>query len=189
MIRRASFFALMLVFCFNALAQERIVMVIANKGFRDEELSKPLKYFKDEGFSVDIASTALSTAEGMLGMRIKPDIIIEEIKLEDYKALVLIGGIGATTLWDSGALAYKLKQADLENQVVAAICIAPIVLAKVGMLKGKRATVWPQESQRLIDYGVEYVFEDVVVDGNLITASGPGAALSFGRKIVEGIRR
>ena len=189
MIRRLSFFFLSLLFCCNLFAEERIVMVIANKGFRDEELSKPLKYFKDQGFSVDIASTSLSTAQGMLGMQVDPDLIIEEIKLEDYKALVIIGGIGAATLWDSGALTYKLKQADLKSQVVAAICLAPIVLAKAGMLKDRRATVWPEESERLIDYGAEYVFENVVVDGNIITASGPGSALDFGRRIVEAIRR
>jgi protease I len=192
MIRRISLFALSLLFCCNLWAQEKIVMVIAHQGFRDEELTKPLKYFKDQGFSVDIASTALSTAQGMLGMRVDPDLIIEEIKLEDYKALVIIGGIGAKSLWNSGALAYKIKEADGNQQVVAAICLAPIALAKAGILKGRRATVWPQESERLIGYGVEYVFEDVVVDGvngTIITASGPGAALSFGRKIVEAIRR
>jgi protease I len=189
MIRSLSLFLLSLLFCCNLLAQERIVMVIASKGFRDEELAKPLKYFKDEGFSVDIASTALATAQGMLGMRVDPDLIIEEIKLEDYKALVIIGGIGAKALWNSGALAYKIKEADRNQQVVAAICLAPIALAKAGVLEGRKATVWAQESGRLIDYGAQYVFKDVVVDGNIITASGPGAALSFGRKIVEAIRR
>ena len=189
MTRSVSFFFISLLFCCSLWAQDKIAIVIAHKGFRDEELSKPLKYFRDEGLSVDTASTALSPAEGMLGMRVDPDLIIEEIKLEDYKALVIIGGIGATELWNSGALAYKLKQADRNKQVIGAIGLAPIALAKAGILKDRRATVWPEESGRLIKYGVEYVFADVVADGNIITASGPGEALQFGRKIVEAIRR
>ncbi|MBN2119998.1 MAG: DJ-1/PfpI family protein [Candidatus Omnitrophica bacterium] len=169
--------------------QDKIVMVIANEGFRDEELLKPLKYFKDEGFCVDIASDKLGEAQGMLGATITPDLIIEEIDIDSYKALILVGGSGATVFWDSGALDYKLKKAYEKKKVIAAICISPVALAKSGILKGKRATVWPQESQRLIDYGAEYVFEDVVVDGNLVTAAGPHAALDFAKEIVKLVRQ
>ena len=181
-------FSLLIFFCFDTYAQDRIVMVVADKGFQDEALSKPLKYFKDEGFVVDIASDDVDKAQGLLGTTIEPDIIIEQIDLDKYKAMVLIGSLGADVLLDSGALEYKLKQAALENKVIAAISMSPVTLAKAGILKDRQATVWPQESQKLIDYGADYVFADVVVDGRLVTASGPQAALDFAKEIVRLIK-
>ncbi len=188
MLKRVIFLLVFLSFCFRVFSAEKIVMVIANKDFRDEELLKPLKYFKDEGFSVDIASNRLEEAQGMLGTKIFPDLTIEEIKVDNYKALVIVGGSGATVLWDLASLTYKLKEANQKGKIIGAICISPITLAKASLLKGRRATVWPGESQRLIDLGVEYVFESVVVDGNIVTADGPQSALEFAKAIVRLIR-
>ena len=69
------------------------------------------------------------------------------------------------------------------NKPIAAICAAPMVLGKLGLLKGRRVTCYPSFEQYL--EGAECTNESVVTDGNIITAMGPGAAMDFALAIVE----
>jgi 4-methyl-5(b-hydroxyethyl)-thiazole monophosphate biosynthesis len=69
------------------------------------------------------------------------------------------------------------------GKIVAAICAAPSVLAKAGILKGKKATIYPGMESALT--GAKHINERVVVDGKLVTSQGPGTALEFGITVVE----
>ena len=80
------------------------------------------------------------------------------------------------------------QEAVNRKKVLAAICIAPTILAKAGVLDGKRATVWNKEgnnSKILENHGAIFTDEMVIVDGKIITANGPDAAEGFAIKIVE----
>ena len=72
---------------------------------------------------------------------------------------------------------------------MAAICLSPVVLAKAGVLRGKKSTVFEtaETVRALRDGGAEYVKTDVVVDGRIITSPGPEAVASFARRIVEAL--
>jgi protease I len=76
-----------------------------------------------------------------------------------------------------------------QDKILASICISPVILAKAGVLKGKKATVWTDftKSQAKILEKEGAIFEEkpVVVDGKIITANGPGSAEEFGKKIIE----
>ena len=99
--------------------------------------------------------------------------------------MVFIGGSGSIEYWDD-PLAHKLlKDAVLSGKIVAGICAAAVTLAKSGILKGKRATVFPGDSQELINNGVNYTAAPLEKDGNIITADGPRAAKAFGEEIVK----
>lgn len=178
-----------------ALAQEegaghmkRAVMIIAEDNFRDEELSQPSEVLKQNNIEVTIASTALRELTGMLQSKVKPDILISDIRAKDYDAIVFVGGSGASQYWDD-PLAHKLaKEAYGSNKVVAAICIAPVTLARSGILKGRKATVWSSEANQLKLSGANYTGNPVEKDANIITASGPSAAREFGEAIVAALR-
>lgn len=162
-----------------------IAMIIAKDGFRDEEYSQPKEIFINAGFKVDTFSSSLGTAKGMLGMTTKVDKLIDELKVDDYDAIVFVGGVGSSEYWDN-PVAHKIaREATAKNKVLAAICIAPVTLAKAGVLKGKKATVYPSEENQLKQLGANYTKKDVEVDGNIVTASGPYAARQFGEKIKE----
>lgn len=162
-----------------------IAMIIAKNGFRDEEYSQPKEVFLKAGFKVDTFSSSLGIAKGMLGLTAKVDKIIEELKVEDYDAIIFVGGVGSSEYWEN-PVAHKIaKDAVAKNKILAAICIAPITLAKAGVLKGKKATVYPSEGTQLKQLGAEYTSKDVEVDGNIVTAAGPHAAKQFGEKIKE----
>lgn len=79
-------------------------------------------------------------------------------------------------------LAKKFYEA---GKLTAAICVAPAILAKAGVLSGKKATSWSGAVDDLKNGGAIYVNEQVVRDGQLITADGPSAAASFAKKIIE----
>ena len=164
---------------------KKAVMIIAQDGFRDEELLLPKEVLDKNGIEVKIASSSLTQAKGMLGARFKPDLLIQDVNARDYDAIVFIGGAGASQYWDD-PLAHKLAQDALNtNRILAAICIAPVTLAKAGVLRGKRATVWASEAGQLKAGGANYTGRNVERDGNVITASGPSAAAEFAQELVK----
>ena len=176
-----------------ALAQEEVsgmkkaLMIIAQENFRDEELFEPKEILEQNGIEVLIASTSLNPAKGVLGKKAQPDILVKDIDIKDFAALIFVGGSGAAQYWDD-PLAHKLiKDAFALEKVIAAICIAPVTLAKAGILKGRRATVFSSEAALLKANGANYTGSGVEKDGKIITASGPAAAKDFGEALVRAI--
>jgi protease I len=171
----------------KVLTGKKIVMIIAPQNFRDEELFEPKQILTEKGAEVKVASASLETAKGMLGAEVKPDMLTSEIKPEDWNAIILIGGTGASQYWDDFSVHSILNEAVKQNKIVGAICIAPVTLANARILSGKKATVFSSEVQKLKDKGAECTGKDVERDGNIITASGPQAAKEFGSAIAQAL--
>lgn len=168
-------------------AVKKVVMIIAQENFRDEELFVPKEILEQNGIEVLIASTSLNPAKGTLGGKALVDILMRDIDMKNFAALIFVGGSGAAQYWDD-QLAHKLiKDALALERVVAAICIAPVTLAKAGVLKGRRATVFSSEAAQLKANGANYTGSGVEKDGKIITASGPAAAKDFGEALVRAI--
>ncbi len=166
---------------------KKIVMIIPHEGFRDEELLQTKEVLEKNGIEVKVASTKLGVALGKLGAKIIPDMLFSDISVNDFDAIVFVGGPGSVQYWDDQKAHKLLKKADSSGKVVAGICSAAVTLAKAGILKGKRATVFAGDSQELINEGVNYTAKAVERDGNIITANGPQAARSFGEEIVKAL--
>ncbi len=118
----------------------------------------------------------------------------DEFKIENFDAAVFIGGPGMGKNLDNQSFQKIAQDVFRAGKVLAAICIAPALLAKAGVLAGKKATVWSAPLDKsaikiLKEGGAQYLAEDVVVDGKIITAPGPLAAKKFGEKIVEVLTR
>ncbi len=163
----------------------RVVMIVAKDRFRDEELFVPKKMFENAKLKVTIASTATSAATGMLRGTINPDVLLKDVRVQDYDAIVFVGGVGAKMYFDD-KIAHKIVQdAVRQNKVLCAICIAPNILAKAGVLKDKNATCWG--SAILTKEGAKYQLKEVVTDGKIITANGPNASSKFAETIIEAL--
>ena len=171
----------------KTLAGKRVVMIIAPQNFRDEELFEPKQILTEKGAEVKVASASLEIAGGMLGAEIQPDMLISDIEPDQWDAIILIGGTGASRYWEDLSIHSMLNEAVKQNKIVGAICIAPVTLANAGILSGKRATVSISEREKLADKGAECTFKDVQRDGNIITASGPPAAKAFGDAIAKAL--
>jgi len=166
---------------------KRAVMVIAHELFRDEELLHSKESLERNGIEVKVASTSLSPATGKLGAKVTPDILFDSIDINNFEALVFIGGHGSLYYWDNQKAHKLLKDALSQGKVVAGICSAAVTLAKAGILKGKAATVFPGDAKELIANGAKYNANHLVRDGLIITADGPLAAKSFGEEIVRAL--
>jgi len=168
---------------------KKILFVVALNNFKDEELFYPQKVLRDAGFTTEIAS-ANRSARSVAG-KIVDAILLKEVNVSNYDAVVFVGGPGASAYFnDSTALSIAQKAAQ-EGKIVAAICIAPIILANAGLLEGKNATVWDSGSgeyiSKLESKGATFIKKAVVQDGNIITANGPSAATQFGSTIAKAL--
>jgi PfpI family intracellular protease len=177
----------------KAEPMKKVLMVIAQKDFEDVELFEPKTILEVNGAKVTVASVTTDSAIGIKGRTIKPDLKISEAKAKDYDAVVVVGGTGAiATLWENTDLRALVQDANSLNKIVAAICGAPPVLAKAGLLDGKNATMFPWDAgiKELTKYGAKYVNEEVVVSDNIVTGKNPDASKAFGLKLCDvlGIR-
>jgi len=170
------------------LEKKKILMVVAPVNFRDEEFLEPKKVFEENGFQVVVASSHVAEAKGVLGAKAKIDLDLSQVNPQDYQALVFAGGPGASVYFDNQTVLDLVKTAFNQKKVVAAICIAPSILANADLVRGKKVTSWPSEKDNLEAHGGIYTGSSVEVDGNLVTASGPQAAREYGQKIVEQIQ-
>ena len=123
----------------------------------------------------------------MLGAKITPDILFSTINVADYDAVIFVGGSGASEYWDNPAAHKIAHDANNAKKIVGAICIAPVTLAKAGLLKNKKATTYSSTINDVKSNGAKYTGADVERDGNIITASGPAAAQQFGEAIVKAL--
>ena len=167
----------------------KVLMIIAPKNFRDEELFRTKEELEKDGHIIVIASTTKKEAVGMLGGKANPEIKIDDVNIEDYSAIVFVGGSGAAIYLKDKKIQKIAKQAYEKGKVVAAICIAPSILANAGILKDKMATCWPSEETNLLAKGAYYTGESVTIDKNIVTASGPAAARYFGEAIAQLLKK
>ncbi|MCX5707501.1 MAG: DJ-1/PfpI family protein [Candidatus Omnitrophica bacterium] len=166
---------------------KKAVMIIAQNQFKEEELFQPKQILEDAGIEVQVASVTLDLARGVENRTFQPQIMVKDINVNDFDAIIFVGGAGAIQYWND-PVAHKIaRDAYSGNKVVAAICVAPVILAKAGILKDKRATVWSSDSGQLLVAGAKYSGANVEKDGKIITAAGPFAAREFGEELVKAI--
>ncbi|HPJ12471.1 MAG TPA: DJ-1/PfpI family protein [Caldisericia bacterium] len=163
----------------------KILMIVASKNFRDEEYQHPLDVFKKAGYSVTIASTTKKVIPGMLSMKIKADILLQDVQPSDYDAVVFVGGSGSTEYWDHPKAHEIALEMNKEEKVVAAICLAPLTLGKCGLMKGVKGTIYESAKKEFIQTGAIFKDKNVIVQDNIVTANGPAAAKKFGNEIVR----
>lgn len=117
---------------------------------------------------------------------IVPDTSLEKVLNESFDLIVLPGGLpGANHLRDDKRIIELLKKQEKESKYIAAICAAPKVLAKAGLLDNKKATSFPSVLGELGLSSTEIIDDAIVQDGNIITSRGPGTAMDFALYLIE----
>jgi len=119
------------------------------------------------------------------GTTLVPDMTLDAALQKDYDMVVLPGGLpGADHLRDDVRIIRLLVQMKEAEKYTAAICAAPRVLAKAGLLDGKRATSYPGALDADSVPGLDYVEQPVVTDGKVITSRSPGTAMDFALELI-----
>ncbi len=161
------------------------VAVFLAVGFEEIEAISTIDVLRRGGLEVDIISASGNQdVEGAHGIIVKSDELFYDVDYTPYDALVLPGGQpGTDNLNAHEGLLELLKDFYENDKKIAAICAAPLVFGGLGLLKGKKATCYPGIEPRLT--GATTKGEEVVVEGNIITAKGPGVAIDFGLAILS----
>lgn len=166
-------------------------MVVGQRYFRDVEFTIPKARFEAEGALIVIVSSNLSIAEGDEGTKVKPDILIDDLNVSVFDAIVFIGGSAVKKdFWESPQAHAVCREAVEKDKILAAICWGPVVLANAGVLQGKKATGHDAQGADgiLKSKGCIYTGESVSVDGSIITAFGPSSADSFATAIIDALK-
>jgi protease I len=171
--------------------EKRIAMIIAHDGFQDVEFSIPYRFFNDHGAKVEVFSNKNGTATGAFGLEAEVNGTLDQLKVDDYDAIVFIGGPGTPTLRKEARALEIAQEAVKKGKVLGAICWSPTILAKAGVLNGINATVWLGNDSEygmttnmvLAKYGANYAGQDLIIDGKIVTANGPPAAEKYAKAI------
>jgi 4-methyl-5(b-hydroxyethyl)-thiazole monophosphate biosynthesis len=166
---------------------KRVVVPLAH-GFEEIETVTVVDILRRAGISVTVAGVETGSPpgaiEGRTGIRLVPDLSIDEVKASDFDMIVLPGGLkGTQTLQKDSRVAQLLRSLQAGDRYIAAICAAPTVLAAHGMIAGRRLTSHPSVREQLS--GAIYDEGRVVIDGRLVTSRGPGTAMEFAMALVE----
>lgn len=154
-------------------------------GFETVEALAPADVMRRAG--IEVVTVSIMGRRNVVSAQNVPvvaDTLYEDICFCDADAMVLPGGgTGTDNLSAHEPLRALLVKAHAEGKLVAAICAAPMVFGRIGILKGRKATCYPGCEGDL--FGAEYTAAPVEKDGNIITGCGPGVSFDFGFAIVE----
>ncbi|MBR3878143.1 MAG: DJ-1/PfpI family protein [Bacteroidaceae bacterium] len=154
-------------------------------GFETVEALAPADVMRRAG--IEVVTVSIMGRRNVVSAQNVPvvaDALYEDICFCDADGLVLPGGgTGTDNLSAHEPLRALLVKAHAEGKLVAAICAAPMVFGRIGILKGRKATCYPGCEGDL--FGAEYTAAPVEKDGNIITGCGPGVSFDFGFAIVE----
>ncbi len=158
------------------------VLIVMAPGFEEIELAAPVDILRRLEIPVLLAGLNGRRVEGAHGLTMEADMLLVDADSSLYSGIILPGGQASWTLRDTPAVIKLVREMNAAGKLVAAICAAPIALAKAGVLAGRRVTCYPAADveETVKAAAAELCTEPAVTDGHIITAKGPGAALEFG---------
>ncbi len=170
------------------------VLIMATNRFEESELFGPREMLIHKGARATLASPTrdqiMATVHDEPGRRITPDLTIDEVRPDDYDALLLPGGVGNPDELRMNRGAVELIRRFAEaGKPVAAICHGPWLLVEADVLRGRRATSWASIRTDLRNAGATVVDQPVVTDGNIITSRMPDDVPAFTQALIEAIER
>ena len=176
--------------------QKRVLILLSN-GFEAMEAACFTEVFGWASIYGEIQFDQLSVGlrsplKTTFGFDVLPETILNEINIEDFDALVIPGGFGDAGFYEEALtepFLNVIRSFHRRQAPIAAVCVSALSLAAAGVLKGRRATVYHQvggtRKAELESYGAMFVDEPLVVDGHLMTSTGPGTGIELALKLLE----
>ncbi len=166
------------------------ILILATNGFQEDELFEPMSFFKSKDADVKLASPSLeeiSAGEGD-SRSIRPDLTFEDVKVSEFDALILPGGLAnPDTLRQNEDAITLIRAFGTEGKTIGAICHAPWLLAEAGIVEGREITSFPSIKTDMKNAGATWVDKEVVCDNGIVTSRKPDDLPAFCAKIEEEI--
>lgn len=164
------------------------VLIISANGFEEAELLVPYYRLKEEGVDVRIAAPSRGRIVGRHGYEIDAELGVDDVRDEDYDALIFPGGSAPAKLRESAAVRNVVRACFAKDKPVGAISHGPKILCTTGVLSGRRSTCCMAEVSELQKSGAQYEDMEAVVDRNLVTARQPADLPAFMRELIKVFR-
>ncbi|MBD3233603.1 MAG: DJ-1/PfpI/YhbO family deglycase/protease [candidate division Zixibacteria bacterium] len=169
-----------------ALNGRKVAILVADY-YEDMEFWYPYYRLKEEGAKVTVIGAEQSTFSSKHGLPAKSDIAVKDANINDFHALIIPGGYAPDHMRRSPDLIEFVREMFVGTKVIAAICHAGWVLASAGIINGKRITSFYSIKDDLVNAGGNWVDEEVVRDGTLITSRNPNDLPAFCKTIIATI--
>lgn len=169
------------------------VAVLATDYFEEAELTEPVKALREAGATVEIIAPKSGEIKGLKhvdpGESVKVDKTLDEADAGDYDALLLPGGaVNADHLrGERKARDFVVKMMDEQGKPTAVICHAPWMLVSTGLARGKKLTSYHTIQDDMRNAGADWVDEECVIDGNLITSRNPDDIPAFNQALISAL--
>jgi protease I len=168
--------------------QGKKVAILVESYYEDLELWYPLIRLKEEGAEIKVIGTGSAEEyTGKHGIPITVDANADEVTADEFDAIIIPGGWAPDRLRRYEAVLKLVKDAYDKGKVIAAICHGPWVMISAKIIKGHTATGVVAIKDDLINAGANYVDQEVVVDGKLITSRTPDDLSAFAREIIKAL--
>ena len=162
-----------------------MVYVLLGEGFEESVAIVPVDLLRRAGVEVRLAALKGKKVTSAHAVTVECDCALKDVNEQDMEMIILPGGMGGVNAisGDESALGVIQRSAD-RGAYIAAICAAPTILARLGLLDRRKAVVYPGMEDQMLSAVVKKGSR-VVTDGHLITAEAAGSAFDFGLKLVE----
>lgn len=165
----------------------KVLSIVAPEQFQQIEYLESRRALEEAGHEVIMASSVKKPTD-KLGRTYNTDLLLTEISESDYDAILFVGGPGVYAFFDDPICLGLAKDFFNDDKPTAAICAAPTILARAGLIKGRKVTCFPSEVPELRKGGGVYTQSHVEHDGLLITADGPGSSYAFGQEVAKALK-
>jgi protease I len=166
------------------------VAILTENGFEQSELTSPKEAMEKAGVTVEIVSPQSKEVKAWdvddWGITLPVDVTLDQARAEDYDGLLLPGGVLNPDKLRANKHAVDFVKHFLEQgKPLAAICHGPQTLIETKMIEGRKMTSYPAIKTDLINAGVNWVDEEVVVDNGLVSSRSPEDLKAFNKKLLE----
>ncbi|MFA3782174.1 DJ-1/PfpI family protein [Melioribacteraceae bacterium 4301-Me] len=161
------------------LTKKSILLILPAQDFNEQEYLIISSQLQRANIKIFIASDANTVCKGASSLKVKNDVSLYNIHESNFGGIIFIGGNGVKRYWTNKSLHNVARKFFAAKKIIGAICSAPIILAKAGLIKQK-ATCFVEDKNELEKEGIEYIDTPVYIDTNkIVTAQSPTNAAEF----------
>ncbi|OGU57341.1 MAG: hypothetical protein A2V66_03090 [Ignavibacteria bacterium RBG_13_36_8] len=171
------------------MIEKSILIILPAQDFNEQEYLNIKNILEKSNFKLFIASDAFALCIGNNGLKVRPDVSFFNINEKNFAAILFLGRKGVKNYWNNSNLHSIARSFHKNKKPIAAICSAPVILAKAGLLSNIEAACYPADKTELEREGAKYKDLPVVVDHKIITAQGAAAVTEFTHAVIDQISK